>query len=221
MLPNSNGSFSENTTTNEAILYYENPTGNVSALMLRSYEGGKSWFDVSSQSSQFLPGDFLNSAQSLFSNTLYESARNYTFSTPFTARNIPKREIDNSVTEALFYSPRDDHILSNSYEIGTDSWGTGFSTILPEYIEDPVRPSLNQNNIAIRQSDIAMFGNTSYIWIDGTQPVSGLYHPTPNNSFPFSRLASVYSADQSSTFLYHQMNDTTFAEEHWDSSSGA
>lgn len=189
--------------------------------MLRSYVGGKAWIDVSSQSSQSLPDDFLNSPQSLFSNTLYESARNYTFSTPFTARNIPEVIIGNAVTVALFYSPRDDHIFSNTYEIGSNSLGSGFTKNIPDPFEAPVRPSLNQNNIAIRQSDIAMFSGISYIWIDGTQPVSGSYEPTPNNSFPFSRLASVNSADESSTFLYHQMNDTTFAEEHWDSSSGA
>ena len=61
----------------------------------------------------------------------------------------------------------------------------------------------------------------SYIWINGTQPVAGPDNPTPVTPFPFARLASVNPADESSTFLYHQINDTTFAEEHWDSSSEA
>ena len=37
---------------------------------------------------------------------------------------------------------------------------------------------------------------------------------TPMSSFPFARLASVTSS--STTFLYHQINGTTFAEEQWD-----
>lgn len=189
--------------------------------MLCSNERGKAWIDVSSQSSYELPEDFLNSPQSLSSNTLYESGGNYTFSTPFTARSIPKDKWQKFSTIAFFYSPRDDFIFTNTYGIGSNTWGSGFRKIPPDPIDDPGRPSLNQNNIAIRQSDIAMFSGISYIWIDGTQPVSGTYEPPPNNSFPFSRLASAYSADQLSTFLYHQMNDTTFAEEHWDSSSGA
>lgn len=38
----------------------------------------------------------------------------------------------------------------------------------------------------------------------------------PNNLFPFPRLASVTLPDQSATFIYHQINGTTFAEEQWD-----
>ena len=35
----------------------------------------------------------------------------------------------------------------------------------------------------------------------------------PDNVFPFARLASVTTLDASFTYLYHQMNGTTFAEE--------
>ena len=38
----------------------------------------------------------------------------------------------------------------------------------------------------------------------------------PNNTFPFARLASVTLADQSATFLYHQIDGRTLAEEQWD-----
>lgn len=81
----------------------------------------------------------------------------------------------------------------------------------------------SKDYVSIHQSDIARFGKNSLsaIWINGTQPVlitSGLGpHPTlPSNEFPFKRLASVASSDGSRTFLYHQMNGTTFAEEQWD-----
>ncbi len=82
------------------------------------------------------------------------------------------------------------------------------------------------------RSDIAVLGTKSspyLIWINGTRPTnifsplaeSGPEGPTPDNVFPFARLASVTSVDQSSTFLYHQMNGTTLAEEEWDVLSNA
>ena len=76
---------------------------------------------------------------------------------------------------------------------------------------------------AIQPSDIAMFGSESAMWVNDTQPVlyPGLIDvapPLPDSKFPFARLASVTLADQSATFLYHQINGTTFAEEQWDAS---
>ena len=40
--------------------------------------------------------------------------------------------------------------------------------------------------------------------------------PGPDSVFPFTRLASATLADHSFTFLHHQINSTTFAEEQWD-----
>lgn len=75
---------------------------------------------------------------------------------------------------------------------------------------------------SILQSDIALFGTNNAISISSTQPTSLLGSllevELPNNSFPFARLASVTLADQSATFIYHQINGTTFAEEQWDNS---
>lgn len=67
------------------------------------------------------------------------------------------------------------------------------------------------------QSDIAFFCPEVAIWINGTQPVTTVAGvKTPRNTFPFARLASTTLADASLTFLYHQMNSTTIAEEQWD-----
>ena len=73
------------------------------------------------------------------------------------------------------------------------------------------------NYSLISQSDVATVGRSDAIWINGTQPVTFQNAP-PNISFPFTRLASVDSADQSMTFLYHQINGATFAEETWNES---
>ena len=62
------------------------------------------------------------------------------------------------------------------------------------------------------------------MWVNGTQPVLCLDPVNragatlPDNAFPFARLASVTVADQSTTFLCHQINGTTIAEEQWDDS---
>ena len=67
----------------------------------------------------------------------------------------------------------------------------------------------------IHQSDLALLDSINYIWINGTQPVTFGVAP-PKISFPFTRLASANSADQKTSFLYHQINQTTLAEEQWD-----
>ena len=77
-----------------------------------------------------------------------------------------------------------------------------------------------QDYYSIRQSDIAMFDSHCALWINGTEPalINGDPSTAPKRSFPFARLASVTLAGQSTTFLYHQINGTTFAEEQWDTS---
>ena len=61
------------------------------------------------------------------------------------------------------------------------------------------------------------------MWINDTQPALIPTEDTenatlPSNEFPFRRLASVAATDGSATYLYHQMNGNTFAEEQWDDS---
>ena len=74
---------------------------------------------------------------------------------------------------------------------------------------------------SIHQSDIAPFGSSYALWINGTQPaliptrINDAVLTLPSNDFPFKRLASVTLTDGSATYLYHQMNGTTFAEEQW------
>lgn len=73
----------------------------------------------------------------------------------------------------------------------------------------------------VHQADIATIVNgTESIWVNGTKPTVfyGQKVNMPVTSFPFARLASVSTSDGSVTYLYHQMNGTTFAEEQWDKS---
>ena len=88
--PLGNGSSDTNSTTNLALLYYENPTGNASALLQRISPRSAltQWVDITSQESQLLPGEFRNTGPMTnmdLSHTLYESDNiNAIFSTPFT-----------------------------------------------------------------------------------------------------------------------------------------
>lgn len=113
----------ENSTINSAILYYENLTGNVSALLQRTTSHyypsihGKSapetWIDITSQDSKSLPSEFRNtpgrnSSNDSYSYTLYESDINATYSTPFTSgANFSGWSVG-----ALFYSS------SNATQLG-------------------------------------------------------------------------------------------------------
>ena len=84
--------------TDSALLYYENPTGRVSAL----FQHGHEWVDITSQGSQSLPDEFHNAPDFNSSKTLYNSAEtNAILSTPFTSgANWTGYSIG-----ALFYSP--------------------------------------------------------------------------------------------------------------------
>ena len=96
-----NGSSSTNFTTDSALLYYENPDGNMSALLQRGdplYPA--QWIDITSQGSESLPDEFRNNQSSTVyvtatSATLYESDTNATFNTPF---------ISGADFDALFYT---------------------------------------------------------------------------------------------------------------------
>ena len=59
------------------------------------------------------------------------------------------------------------------------------------------------------------------IWINKSQPATDdITLEMPNNTFPFARLASASTLDNQTTYLYHQMNGTTFAEEAYYASVG-
>ncbi|KAM0802654.1 hypothetical protein BDR22DRAFT_843688 [Usnea florida] len=225
-----------NSTTNAALLYYENPTGKPSALLQRISQQSSGdqvqWVDISSQESKSLPGDFRNvPGPQQLSFTLYESDTNATFSTPFTSAI----NFSDSAIGALFYSPNVNlvnggPIVVTGYDIDSDlsnpsHFSQDFGSTINNQTDTPIRQSDTTHNYSsIHQSDIAIFDVFFAMWINGTQSVpilagGGQLPATPNNSFPFARLASVIF--ESTTYLYHQINGTTFAEETWDSLESA
>ena len=212
-----------NTYLNLGLLLYENPTGKVSALLQRVQkitddpgpEPAIEWIDITSLESTSLPDDLRSDPDDNgATTTLYESgeeytsSENHTFSAPFTsAANIYAGAIG-----ALFVIPGSDlPIMQTMYNITYGTWRFE-TTILPAYVGYE-----NLDYDSIRRSDIATFSTQYFIFINGTQPVTGPQAPTipglPKAPFPFSRLAS--ATFQSITYLYHQINGTTFAEEQW------
>ena len=96
-----------------ALLYYENPTGKVSALCQESYyadrgEGIQEWIDITSQDSKSLPSEFRNAPDSASgdnSKTLDESLvpNIFALSAPFASQ--AENETQGSGIEANFFSP--------------------------------------------------------------------------------------------------------------------
>ena len=183
--------------------------------------------------------DEFSNAPNDFSHTLYESITNTTFSAPFTCKaNFLRLSKGGSTsTGALFYSPGNASLVADFFDIGPSGPGnySGCMHWAFSYPEWFVRTltldadelldlaSYDYNAVVegsgndldyslISQSDVATVGQFDAIWINGTQPVTFRNAP-PIISFPFTRLASVDSADRSMTLLYHQINGTTFGEE--------
>ncbi len=258
-------SLDEKSTTNVALLFYENPNGKVSALLHRlmntfiekpSAIGNSEdqWINITSQESKALPNEFRNAPGFNYNNTIYEYNTTLSrtlydadpiaaYSTPFFSANVPG---PGGFVSATFYSPFNlplnatspvagDTFLGINYGIGLTGSGN-FSPVGMNYATPCTErfcemiiilactlPS--KDYVSIHQSDIAGFGsNLQYtLWINGTQPAliqlrSAGSTALPNNKFPFKRLASVTLTDGSMTYLYHQMDGTTFAEEQWDDS---
>ena len=126
-----------NSTENTALLYYENPVGNVSALLQRTFmtwhdssagDAGQlefNWLDITSQSDKSLPSDFLNTDPDI-SHTLWESGASTRFGTPFTSRvNFSQSSMspDFVCLGALFYAPDSGMLVADSYSIRAEGSG--------------------------------------------------------------------------------------------------
>ena len=65
--------------------------------------------------------------------------------------------------------------------------------------------------------------SSTLVWVDKNRLIANdaygeILGALPENPFPFARLASISAGDF--TYLYHQINRTTLAEEQYDSSLG-
>ena len=121
----------DNSTLESALLFYENPTGKISALLQRMHLSVDTipkieWIDITSQASKSLPDAFREGPSSInSSSTLYESDSHATFSAPFTCTV----NSSGSAAQLVFYSPNaKDPIASVHYSSdgsGNYSFGKG------------------------------------------------------------------------------------------------
>ena len=98
------------------------------------------------------------------------------------------------------------------------------------FINDPRQYDFTEfkshNYPSTRSFDFAFINSgkaTFAVWVNGTNvyPVeddSDGRPVLPQTSFPFTRLASINVPENSSSYLYHQINETTLAEEQYDDS---
>lgn len=77
-------------------------------------------------------------------------------------------------------------------------------------------------NNDLTESDLVMISPPGYffaIWVNDTRPAVVNFNPPTNTApagpFPFKRLASITLANQTESYLYHQINGTTLAEEQY------
>ena len=125
-----------NSTTNSALLYFEDETGNVSALLQHVNETDTQWFDITSQNEHhgIFPDsprvDDFSKAPNFdplndFSHTLYESIANTTFSVPFTCKaNFLRLSKGGSTSmRALFYAPGNASLVADFFDVGPSGPG--------------------------------------------------------------------------------------------------
>ena len=114
-----------NATRNLALLFYENSTKHVSALLQRVQKNSSliQWVDITSQESRSLPDEFRNVPDHA-STTLYESDTQSTFNAPF----VSAAKFFGGAATALFYSPRAGvaglGVEAIDYDTGTSGPGT-------------------------------------------------------------------------------------------------
>lgn len=112
----------------QALLYYENPTGKVSVLCWQAVgvQDDEKWIDITSQKSNSLPDEFRNapgSATEDNSKTLDESLipNIFTLSAPFACR--PENQSTGQTgIGAVFYSPN-----ASGFEFQSNFYSTGLS----------------------------------------------------------------------------------------------
>ena len=121
-------------TSEQAILYYESPTGKVLALCLEVYQFSEEsiynnpWVDITSQESMSLPDQFHNTpaiTAARDSKTLYESlaTNSSTLSAPFTCQGTNRsQQFD---VGAIFYSPNASNFGFQSSNYSTGPIGAG------------------------------------------------------------------------------------------------
>ena len=208
-------------------------------LQLQESEPGQGlyWLDVSRNDDSIPRSDFspvyfdVGYGNGVVSSTLHESLPGAKLRAPFITgpSNYPSGiglDVDILVCDGgnddSFTKKREVSLCKNVTYIAYHSWANISRGC---FINNPEQYQLAESNSynypSTRSVDFAFINsgdNASIVWVNGTKLWSvGRYEGdvVPHISFPFTRLASIDVPGKSS-YLYHQINETTLAEEQYD-----
>ena len=73
-------------------------------------------------------------------------------------------------------------------------------------------------------TDFCALGDGEVLWFNGSTPTildssDNFDLPVPNVTFPYRHFGSTYGVNATQTYVYHQVNDSTIAEEVWEKQS--
>ena len=225
----------------QSLLLYEDSSGNVATLLqVQEPEPGQGsyWLDVSRKDDSIPRSDFspvyFDGPYGPVSSTLHESVPGANLRAPFVS--WPSTYLYESGAEAglilcdisndgNFTNKREFSLCNSVIHITYQSWANasrGFFTRTSEQYDfaesnSLIYPSIRSFDFAYLNTDEA----TMAVWVNGTNvyPISVDEEYSgkvvPQVSFPFTRLASI-NLPGKSCYLYHQINDTTLAEEQYD-----
>ena len=202
---------------------------------------GLYWLDITRKDDSIPRSDFspvyFDADYSRISSTLHELLPGATLHAPFisgspTDSNGPGLDVDlllcNDSNDGNFTNKREFSFCNNVTRIIYHSWTNASRGYF--LVQDDLGEFNSLNLPSTRSFDFAYLNTGASnadvlaVWVNGTKvsPVRAddyfddyLGNGVPQASFPFTRLASTNSRGESS-YLYHQINGTTLAEEQYD-----
>ncbi len=202
-----------------------------------------SWLDISKENhsvpvSEFSPLHFnytdeFSPTDLVASSTLYESSPGTIFRPPFASG--ASIQVDNPGSHFQVHICHtalcNDLYYADYYSLTNTSHGCFIAGTYPIFLQQILQAEMHDTGQAslerpssspfagIAGSDIAILDPFEFaIWINGTEPITFTFgeprpYTAPYFPFPFTRLASAASLDRTESYLYHQIDETRFAEE--------
>ena len=195
---------------------------------------GLYWLDISRKDDSIPRSDFspvyFDVRNSRVSSTLHGSLPGVKLRAPFISGPSDGLGLGvdlvvcNGGNDGDSFKKRDVSLCNNVTYITYHSWANASRGFFNDSDQHDLAESNSYNHPSTRSFDFAFINSgegTFPVWVNGTNVYPIEYHSSnnlvPQVSFPFARLASINMPENSSSYLYHQINETTLAEEQWES----